>query len=396
MAVTPKKPITLSPIKTEEKLETASQLVGLYCQPVTRLVVTSPVQPTTVLLVTTPVPQVENTLHILSASSKPFTELMQSTSRAATEETCNTSSALSPAILPMNTVSLSSPNTAWNENLSLKPAKEAVLDAMKAQFYKLYSVQSTEGSGSSVASSSILITKKKYDELVVAFQNCNAGKKKDQFMKNTKNHFSLGTNLQDNNLYRKNHTKTEEGGTTSVEETLKKVICYESFIEVIHETHISLLHSACSRTHTVASDKQWWGSLENAIKIYISLCPECVSTQKQPASEGLHPLKMMISITIGKHVQMDLIDYQSQESLGYHWILCLVDHHSGFAHVAPLRRKTEKKTGRVLVRILSTSCIPKVLQSDNDGSKFLGKMHLLCRIIFQISSYPEGETMATK
>jgi hypothetical protein len=42
-----------------------------------------------------------------------------------------------------------------------------------------------------------------------------------------------------------------------------------------------------------------------------------------------------------------------------------VDHHSGFAHVAPLKRNTAQPTGRALVCILSLACIPKILQKDN-------------------------------
>jgi hypothetical protein len=69
---------------------------------------------------------------------------------------------------------------------------------------------------------------------------------------------------------------------------------------------------------------------------------------------------------------MDLIDCRRQACLGYCWILRLVDHHSDFAHVAPLKRKTAKQTGRALEKILSSACIPEILQSDN-GSEFLGK-----------------------
>ncbi len=109
------------------------------------------------------------------------------------------------------------------------------------------------------------------------------------------------------------------------------------------------------------------------MKVYISLCPECLSTAKPPVAETLNPLKMIISITLGKWAQMDIIDYRRHACLGYRWILRLVDHHSGFAHVAPLNRKTTKQQpGRALVCILSSACIPKILQSD-DGSEFLGK-----------------------
>ncbi len=106
--------------------------------------------------------------------------------------------------------------------------------------------------------------------------------------------------------------------------------------------------------------------------MYISLCPDSLSTTKVPVGESLNPLKMMILNTIGIRAQMDLIDYKRKEFLGCRLILCYVFHHSGFSHVTPFRRKTAKQTGRTLVNIMSIAVIPDILQSDN-GSEFLGK-----------------------
>jgi hypothetical protein len=190
-------------------------------------------------------------------------------------------------------------------------------------------------------------------------------------MKNCFNRFSLGSNLEDNCLFRKVVIKPANGSNDSPGVKLKKVIWYEKFFDVIHETHILVSHSIYSRTHKTIIDSNWWGMPENTMKVYISLCPECLSTTRQPVAETLNPLKMIISTTIGKRTLMGLIDYRWHACLGYHGILRLVDHHSGFAHVAPLKRKTAKQTGRALVKILSSACIPEILQSDN-GSEFLG------------------------
>ncbi len=54
-------------------------------------------------------------------------------------------------------------------------------------------------------------------------------------------------------------------------------------------------------------DNTWWGLPETAIKVCISLCPDCLSTTKVPVGESLNPLKMRISNTIGVRAQMDLI-----------------------------------------------------------------------------------------
>ncbi len=64
---------------------------------------------------------------------------------------------------------------------------------------------------------------------------------------------------------------------------------------------------------------------------------------------------------------MDLIDYRIKPCLGYRWILHFVDLHSVFLHVAALKRKTAKQTGRALARIMPTAVIAEILPSDNDS-----------------------------
>jgi hypothetical protein len=71
-------------------------------------------------------------------------------------------------------------------------------------------------------------------------------------------------------------------------------------------------------------------------------------------------------------------------------LLDIVDHHSSFAHVAPLKRKTAKQTGRALVHILSLACIPKILQSDN-GGEFLGKCIYYVKEFFQTINIIKGK-----
>ena len=61
---------------------------------------------------------------------------------------------------------------------------------------------------------------------------------------------------------------------------------------------------------------------------------------------------MILSETIGKRAQMDLIDMSSQEDpLGYKykWILRLIDHLSGHGHVRPLFTKTAEECGKVII-----------------------------------------------
>ena len=227
-------------------------------------------------------------------------------------------------------------------------------------------------------------TKEKYDQVVESLLLYNSTIKKDQFMKNANTRYKLKTNVKDDNFFRK--IRDKDTGEVS----LKKVIWYERIFDIIHDVHLSLAHASYARTHKLQIDKTWWGLPETAIKVYISLCPDCLSTTKVPVGESLNPLKMIISNTIGVRAQMDLIDYRRKECLGYRWILRYVDHHSGFSHVAALKRKTAKQTGRALVRIMSTAVIPEILQSDN-GSEFLGKCIQYVKEFFKTVNIVKGK-----
>ena len=68
----------------------------------------------------------------------------------------------------------------------------------------------------------------------------------------------------------------------------------------------------------------------------------------------------------------DLIDMRSQECDGYNWILCYRDHLSGYSRVAPLFSKESIEVGLEVLKIMSSTVIPDILQSDN-GGEFLGK-----------------------
>jgi hypothetical protein len=86
---------------------------------------------------------------------------------------------------------------------------------------------------------------------------------------------------------------------------------------------------------------------------------------------------------------VDLIDYRRKECLGYRWILQFVDHHSGFSHVAALKRKTTQQRERALVRFMSTAAIPEILISDND-SEFLDKCIQYVKMFFKTVNIVKG------
>jgi hypothetical protein len=130
---------------------------------------------------------------------------------------------------------------------------------MKSQFYSVYGRPINEdvfsSQRSTTTSSSLVVTKEKYDNLVKALQLHATTKKKDQFMKNAYLRHSLESNLKDNCLFRKVVVKPKDGSKESQGVKPEKVIWYEKFFDVIHETHISMSHSIYFRTHKLITDK---------------------------------------------------------------------------------------------------------------------------------------------
>ncbi len=128
--------------------------------------------------------------------------------------------------------------------------------------------------------------------------------------------------------------KVKEDGITHVECVERKVLWYELAFDIIHQTHLKPSHSTYARTHKTTIDDVWWGLPENAVQLHINLCPDCVRSTMPPIAEQMNPLRMIISKTIGYRAQMDLVVFRRKPDKGYRWILCYVDHHSGFVHVA--------------------------------------------------------------
>jgi hypothetical protein len=78
---------------------------------------------------------------------------------------------------------------------------------------------------------------------------------------------------------------------------------------------------------------------------------------------------MIISDKVGSRVQIDLINYRQNPDGPYNWILCYVDHHSGFGHIKLHRNKSYKEVGRSIIQILGTAPRPEILHSNN-GTEF--------------------------
>eukprot|EP00804_Cyclotella_cryptica_P026201 CCRYP_009787-RA/>CCRYP_009787-RA protein AED:0.05 eAED:0.02 QI:0/-1/0/1/-1/0/1/0/72 len=57
---------------------------------------------------------------------------------------------------------------------------------------------------------------------------------------------------------------------------------------------------------------------------------------------------------------------------GFKWIVRYRDHHSGKCDVGATKGKTAAEIAPVVIRIMASTLIPNILQSDN-GREFLGE-----------------------
>jgi len=78
-----------------------------------------------------------------------------------------------------------------------------------------------------------------------------------------------------------------------------------------------------------------------------------------------HPLKMILLQRVGSRFQVDLIEMPPCDT--YRHILHVVHHFSLYGFVAPLKQVLASEIDEQLIKILSFSIMPKVLQSDNGG-----------------------------
>ena len=90
---------------------------------------------------------------------------------------------------------------------------------------------------------------------------------------------------------------------------------------------------------------------------------QCVPLSRRTFKVRQQPLKLIHSKNAGQRVQIDLI--HMPECNGHNYILGCVDHLSHFAHVKVLKGISSKEVGAALIRIISHSVIPDIIQSNN-------------------------------
>jgi hypothetical protein len=70
--------------------------------------------------------------------------------------------------------------------------------------------------------------------------------------------------------------KVKADSITQVKHYKREVLWYKWDFDIIHRNHLKLTHSTYARSYKTAIGDVWWGLPENAVEIYINLCPDCV------------------------------------------------------------------------------------------------------------------------
>jgi hypothetical protein len=151
-----------------------------------------------------------------------------------------------------------------------------------------------------------------------------------------------------------------------------RVAIYEDLFDVIRDAHVGMGHARTARNILLELKNSWFGITAADVQLVIDLCPICISNTSRIKSSQT-PLKMIFSPTIGHRAQVDLIDMTSNETEdGFKWIVRYRDHHSGKCDVGATKGKTAVEIAPVVIRIMASTLIPNILQSDN-GGEFLGE-----------------------
>lgn len=261
-----------------------------------------------------------------------------------------------PATASSDTV-LTGDGTVRSNSSKSNVLSEPAMMAAKKKFYELLEVGLSEKKRRTE-----MVTEQEYDDICTVLQGWVVGVR----------HSPLHTKWNQNYTLSDNTTRSTALRWTKNNKNLR-VATKEQIFAIIMNTHIESGHGIDSRRIHQLISKTWYGITREDVELAVGLCPICIASQTRKITAKQKPLKMILSVTVGKRAQMDLIDMTSQQDPGgYCWILRLVDHHSGFGATKPLKSKTSKECAIAIIEILSFFPDFDILQSDN-GGEFLGE-----------------------
>ena len=131
----------------------------------------------------------------------------------------------------------------------------------------------------------------------------------------------------------------------------------QQVLEVIHSTHLGVVKmKAIARSHV------WWPGIDSEIERITKTCPGCNKVQNNPTKAPIHPWEWPSSPWERIHVDFagPFMDKQ---------FLIIVDAHSKWPEVFPMKKITAASTIEVLRSVFARNGVPQQLVSDN-GPQF--------------------------
>ena len=122
------------------------------------------------------------------------------------------------------------------------------------------------------------------------------------------------------------------------------------------------MHPGITRMKGLARSYVWWPGMDAAIEDRAKECYLCQESQKSPVKAPLHPWEWPERAWARVHV-----DFAGP--FEDHMFLLLVDAHSKWMEIHPVKRADSKTTIQKLRTIFATHGLPEMLVSDN-GSVF--------------------------
>ena len=139
-----------------------------------------------------------------------------------------------------------------------------------------------------------------------------------------------------------------------------EVIKESDVFDVINDAHVSEnLHSGRDKMFK-ALKRKYYNVTRSQVDAYLSTCRVCEAKKARPRSSVV--AKPIITEDINRRSQVDLIDWHSEQSQGYAYILCYQDHLTKYVVLRPLKTKRAEEVAHNLIDIFCTFGAPNILQ----------------------------------
>ena len=122
-----------------------------------------------------------------------------------------------------------------------------------------------------------------------------------------------------------------------------EVIQLSRMFDVIHDVHMQLGHAGRNKM-AAECKRRYYNVHRAAIDIYLETCKTCELKKMRPRDKTV--TRPILTDDISRRAQVDLIDWTSERSSGFGYILNYQDHLTKFVVLRPLKNKRAQVTSK--------------------------------------------------